>query len=357
MILGSGTNDVLIVQSNNVGIGTGPTIREPLDVNGRIAAGALTIGPWPADGRYAFVGSNALNQTQGGNYALLQGVTAEPGRTFLNSPVDIRFRIGNAERMIQANNGNIGIGTIDPGDKLDVAGPLRILTGSNPIRFSNVWSGFPDAVTNHAEISNDTGAYKTLMIVGNRSAGLKRRVSVWDRLEVNGLLLGTEGAKFNGVAIGVSPSASGLGQTTFPYAYETIGTADRNHNLRLHSFNSIVFHTGNNQGNTLVLDPAGQWQRSSRETKRNIEDLSRKEALGTLAAMRPVTFYFRDDNSNSRRSGFIAEESPTAIANEDHTMINPMDIIAVLTKVVKEHQAALDLVNEEIRRTSLAEGN
>ena len=69
--------------------------------------------------------------------------------------------------------GNVGIGTTDPKDKLDVAGPLRILTGtgSNPIRFTSGWSNFPGAATNQAEIANDTGTYKSLMIVGNKSGG------------------------------------------------------------------------------------------------------------------------------------------------------------------------------------------
>lgn len=83
--------------------------------------------------------------------------------------------------------GNVGIGVPSPNDKLDVAGNLRILTGSNPVRITAGWTGFTDAVTNQAEISNDTGTYKTLMIVGNKSNdGATRRVSVWDRLEVNG---------------------------------------------------------------------------------------------------------------------------------------------------------------------------
>lgn len=86
--------------------------------------------------------------------------------------------------------GHVGIGTTGPTDRLDVAGGLRILTGSNPIRFTSAWSSFPDqaGITNQAEISNDTVNYKTLMIVGNRAAGLGRRVSVWDRLEIHGIL-------------------------------------------------------------------------------------------------------------------------------------------------------------------------
>ena len=67
-----------------------------------------------------------------------------------------------------------------------IGGELTI--GSNPLRFTGGWTGFPDNATNRAEISNDTGTYKTLMIVGNKSAGIGRRVSVWDRLEVNGAL-------------------------------------------------------------------------------------------------------------------------------------------------------------------------
>lgn len=74
-----------------------------------------------------------------------------------------------------------------------------LTVGSNPIRFASQWSGFPDEKDklNQAEISNDTDRFKTLMIVGNRSASLKktdgktdiRRVSVWDRLEVHGELV------------------------------------------------------------------------------------------------------------------------------------------------------------------------
>src|SRR5262249_5586009 len=81
-----------------------------------------------------------------------------------NDPDDtIGFLQAGAERM------TVGFGFVD------------LNPDANPIRFTSQWSSFPDLVTNHAEISNDTNAFKTLMIVGNRSAGLggARRVSVW----------------------------------------------------------------------------------------------------------------------------------------------------------------------------------
>lgn len=78
--------------------------------------------------------------------------------------------------------------------RFDVRGRTTVLANSNPISFTSVWEGTPDGTTNVAEICNDTGNYKTLMIIGNRSSGINtpslgRRVSVWDRLEVNGLFV------------------------------------------------------------------------------------------------------------------------------------------------------------------------
>jgi len=108
--------------SGNVGIGTTEPA-EALEVNGRTKSGALSIGPWPAGAGYVFFGTNTLNQAEAGNYALLQDSTdGGTGRTFLNSPVDIRFRISNADKMILLNNGNVGMGTASPDRALTIQG-------------------------------------------------------------------------------------------------------------------------------------------------------------------------------------------------------------------------------------------
>ncbi|MGE3510614.1 MAG: hypothetical protein AB7N65_17210 [Vicinamibacterales bacterium] len=107
----------LVASTLKVGAGT-PV--ESVDTLGRVRAGGLSMGPWPANGTYGFVGVNTLNQADGGNYALLQGTTDGPGRTFLNSPVDIRFRIRNADQMVLTTDGNFGVGTNDPKGKLHV---------------------------------------------------------------------------------------------------------------------------------------------------------------------------------------------------------------------------------------------
>jgi len=53
------------------------------------------------------------------------------------------------------------------------------------IRLSNKWTGYPDKVKDQAEIANDTGTYKALMIAGNKSAGGVRSVKIYDDVRVH----------------------------------------------------------------------------------------------------------------------------------------------------------------------------
>ena len=92
-----------------------------LIVGGMTGSGALTIGPWPASPTNSvFFGVSTLSQSESKNYALIQSFAGSAkGRTFLNSPVDIRFRINNKDKMILSNNGKLllkyGIESMDKG--------------------------------------------------------------------------------------------------------------------------------------------------------------------------------------------------------------------------------------------------
>lgn len=81
-----------------------------VETDGRLRVGQLMVGPWPANpGGYGFVGVNSLDQTQVGNYALLQGTGSDNGTTYVNSPSSVRVRIGNGDRLVVASDGTIGI--------------------------------------------------------------------------------------------------------------------------------------------------------------------------------------------------------------------------------------------------------
>jgi hypothetical protein len=84
--------------------------------------------------------------------------------------------------------------------------------------------------------------------------------------------------------------------------------------------------------------PNGQWYGSTKEIKERIHQFSVKEALKILDGLNPTTFVYKADETKKEHAGFIAEEVPEMIASPDRKMISEMDIIAVLTSVVKRQQ-------------------
>lgn len=122
-------------------------------------------------------------------------------------------------------------------------GNLELLRGGNPLHFTSAWTNSPARATDIAEISNDTGSYKTLMIVGNRSNGGPRRVSVWDTLEVNGLMRATGGVKVDG-NLGAHIDVDG---SFYRYQGQVYITVDDNLNIR-DMKGDIKFHFNTNNG-------------------------------------------------------------------------------------------------------------
>jgi hypothetical protein len=85
----------------------------------------------------------------------------------------------------------------------------------------------------------------------------------------------------------------------------------------------------------------GVWtDASSREYKDNIEVLTTEEAFDTFKELNPVKFAYKTDKTE-KHVGFIAEEAPDLIATKDRKGLSPMDIVAVLTKVVQEQQKTI----------------
>jgi hypothetical protein len=82
----------------------------------------------------------------------------------------------------------------------------------------------------------------------------------------------------------------------------------------------------------------GSWiDGSSREYKDDIERLTSEEAFDALEGLDPVKYAYKKDRTE-KRVGFIAEDVPGLVATKGRKGLSPMDIVAVLTKVVQEQQ-------------------
>lgn len=75
---------------------------------------------------------------------------------------------------------------------------------------------------------------------------------------------------------------------------------------------------------------------SSRERKENITDLTLDEAREALTKLQPVQFNYKTDDEH--QLGFIAEDVPDLVATNGRKSLVPMDFVAVLTKVVQDHE-------------------
>ncbi|MBT8090320.1 MAG: SH3 domain-containing protein [Gammaproteobacteria bacterium] len=92
----------------------------------------------------------------------------------------------------------------------------------------------------------------------------------------------------------------------------------------------------------------GVWTNSSsRERKENIAGLSTEQARAALMQLEPVLFNYRDDRGEEY-VGFIAEEVPELVANGDRQSLSTMDIVAVLTKVVQAQQKRIEALEARL---------
>lgn len=363
----------------------GAQVQGALQVNGTLTATAielngapLRLSPWTeVVGGIAFTGGNVgirtvapgaplhLHQSDIGEDSGLR-ITREGKSTvvafhiarndygYLHLGGNTHLRGGGRASTFE---GNVGIGTLTPGAKLQVTGGGAIINGVTvgtdmPGLINYPWEYETVGVTAlnfnlrlqspNAVIFHSGDALQQQMIVnevGNVGIGT---IGPGAKLHVaNG------GAIINGVTIGAD-----AGSIDYPWEYETIGVAAPNFNLRLQSPNSVIFHPGGARNNVISIDPGGnighargarcdgsRWiDGSSLAYKTAVDPLSVEKALTTLVGLAPVIFRYKTEDDDTRHVGFIAEEVPDLVAVPDRKGVSAMDIVAILTKVVQHQQ-------------------
>ncbi len=112
--------------------------------------------------------------------------------------------------------------------------------------------------------------------------------------------------------------------------------------MQLNADNSLSMTSG------ASCTAGGVWTNaSSKELKENIQSLTTDEALNALIGLNPVKYNYKVDKTD-KHVGFIAEDAPELIATPDKKGMSPMDVVAVLTKVVQEQQKTISELKEKI---------
>ena len=103
-------------------------------------------------------------------------------------------------------------------------------------------------------------------------------------------------------------------------------------------------------GSGAYVSTGGVWTNaSSREYKTDVKQLSAEKAMAALSQLKPVEFAYKAD-TEERHVGFIAEDAPDIVASKDRKGMSPMDVVAVLTKVVQEQQKLIREQKEIVQK-------
>ncbi len=276
--------------------------------------------------------------------------------------------------FFDASNNRVGIGTTSP----DPRGLLHVQKSSGPggilISNSGTTSGDPAEIifTRNATAFNIPNSAAIGMAPGRNMFIL---VNGQDRLNIDtfgnvGIGTPTPGSKLvvvspddNGsteVVKAISNNGNQSTSLTFTGLRSNVGAGlgfstngSTSFSLLIDTFGRVGIGTPNpnfplEMGSGAHVTAGGVWtDASSREYKENIRDLTIEEAVTALRELQPTRFNYKVDKEEEY-VGFIAEDVPELLASKDRKGLSPMDIVAVLTKVVQEQQKKIEALEARL---------
>jgi hypothetical protein len=289
-----------------------------------------------------------LDQSSGGGFtAQTWDIGGNEANFFIRdltggSRLSFRIRPGAPTSSIDiAGSGNVGIGTASPAVKLDIQGTAAITGGdlgigvtttTSPLHINrDVTAGSLGRIQN----TNATGfsgfsyydtAGNSRMYLGTDNANSVGRIATFSTWPMVFVVNGSERMRID------SSGRVGIGVTTLTQPF-MVGTAGSGAG-----------------GNGAYVSAGGTWTNgSSRSFKEHIAELTADEAMAAVAALTPVRYNYKVE-PQEEYVGFIAEDVPELVATTStgHKYLNPMDIVATLTKVVQEQQKTIEQLAKKV---------
>lgn len=197
--------------------------------------------------------------------------------------------------------------------------------------------------------SNTTGSNNTFVgkdagfsiSTGNKNTFVGKGAGYYNTIGEGNVFLGYKAGlnetRHNKLYIANSSTSTPLIFGDFSFCFVTI-----NGNLGIGVNPSYPLHMSSGA----YCSTGGTWTNaSSRALKENIENLNLDEAVNALFKLNPIKYNYKVDKTD-KHVGFIAEDVPELVAVADRKGLSPMDITAVLTKVVQDQQ---NLIREQQR--------
>jgi tetratricopeptide (TPR) repeat protein len=203
--------------------------------------------------------------------------------------------------------------------------------------------------------SDASGYYSTAMGIGTEASGYySTAMGYFSKAEgISAVAIGRSGKAHHDGSVVISANIHGT-------SYDSVYTGG-NEQLVLRADGGMYITNTSGEAtynpsriiNTSIgayLSSGGTWTNaSSREYKENISNLSLEQAINTVQQLQPVTYNYKADQEENC-VGFISEDVPDLVAVKDRKGLSPMDIVAVLTKVVQNQQQEMEIMKEEIKR-------
>jgi hypothetical protein len=242
-----------------------------------------------------------------GGHEVMLGIDEGGGVVSTMTEHDLQLRAGGDKPVMTLKaDGRVGIGTTAPGEGLEVSG--RIKAGHLTV---GDWPPSPDHFVYFGTAAldqNDNRNYALLQDSGGRTYLNSPQVIVLKIEDRPSIMIGANGRIVTGSRGGEGSIGIGLNPA---HPIHLAGGA--------HCFGGSEWRNG-----------------SSISLKKDVEGLALDDALAALHELRPVMFKYIDDDE--ARAGFIAEEVPDLLATGDRKSLSPMEIVAVLTRVVQYQQ-------------------